>query len=64
MTLSSAIAPGVLWKGTKNVNVACCEVTHKPHARTPDRVRFAASLRRYDALRRSLIGNGSDGRVD
>ncbi|MFF3728925.1 hypothetical protein ACFYXM_00985 [Streptomyces sp. NPDC002476] len=30
-TLSPALGRVVLWKGTKNINDFCCEVTHKSH---------------------------------
>ncbi|MFJ1828172.1 hypothetical protein [Streptomyces sp. NPDC088178] len=38
MTLVLTSGPVVLWEGTKNVNAACCEVTHNPRRRWFDRV--------------------------
>ncbi|GAA2953473.1 hypothetical protein GCM10020227_20700 [Streptomyces flavovirens] len=37
-TLDREAVIGVSWKGTKNINKTCCELTHKPHTPSPARV--------------------------
>ncbi len=49
-TLSPAPGRVVLWKGTKNVNDFCCEVTHKSHNGSFHRVKDQVDEGPGDAL--------------